>query len=143
MATKKKKINYISYELQKLEKYINQLQSFMDNNPPDSLEDRLDVRESANGNPIVKVVASIESQLKTFRDTLEKLPALYESLNNLRRIADSDPNEEEIVEKARGGTELPGIFKTRMLNGGDDTKEHDEIEEIKPETEEEDDLWED
>lgn len=138
MATKKKKVNYISYELKKLQAYIDQLQSFMDSNPPDSLQDRLDVRYSTQGNPIVKVIASKESQLKTFRDTLEKLPALYESLNNLKRLANSDPEEDEVVETARGGIGLPGIFKSRMLGPNAAPEEEEE-----PDSEDDGFEWED
>lgn len=136
-----KKTNYISYEIKKLEGYIQQLQSYLDKNPADDIEVQLDVRYSTNGNPIVKVIASKESQLKAFRDTLEKLPKLLEDLNRLRKIADT--GDAEVVDKARGDKELPGLFKSRML-GNTNVEKKDEVEEVEiiEAVEEEDDVWE-
>lgn len=129
-----KKTNYISYEIKKLEGYIKQLENYLDKYPADSIEDRLDVRYSANGNPIVKVIASMESQIKTFRDNLEKLPKLLEDLNRLRKLADT--GDAEVVDKARGDKELPGLFKSRMLGNTDTPKEEPEEPDV-----EEDDIW--
>ena len=115
----KKKTNYISYELDKLNKYYKQLEKYLDDHPADEIEDRLDVRYSQNDYPIVKTIASREQQLKAFFDTLQKLPALLEAINNLRKLVDSDT--EELPDKARGGSDLPGIFKSRMLTQGNVT----------------------
>jgi DNA polymerase II small subunit/DNA polymerase delta subunit B len=127
-----KKTNYISYELKRLEKYYKQLDDYLATNPPNKAEDRLDVRYSQNGNPIVKVIASKESQVKLFSEQLQKLPSILEAINNLRKIADS---ESVSVEKARGDKEIPGIFRNRMLTqGNEDTKvDHtpDEPEDIR------------
>lgn len=134
MSGSKKKTNYIVYELEKVENYIKQLQEYLDSIDLYDLEDRLDVRHSTNGNPIVKVIASKEAQVKSYRENLEKLPPLYETLNRLRQLADSGGVEK--VEKARGDKELPGIFKHKML--GQAKKNED------TETEEDDDdVWED
>lgn len=133
MATKKK-TNYIVYELEKLENYIKQLQEYLDNIDLYGLEDRLDVRYSQNGNPIVKVIASKEAQVKSYRENLEKLPALYETLNRLRQLADSGGVEK--VEKARGDKELPGIFKHKMI---DNPKKKDEDEDTDEDSN--DDVW--
>lgn len=127
----KKKTNFIVYKIERLENYIKQLQEYLDNIDLYNLEDRLDVRYSQNGNPIVKVIASKEAQVKSYRENLEKLPALYETLNRLRQMADT--GGEEKIEKARGDKELPGIFKHKMLNG---PKKDDENE-----TDEDDDVW--
>lgn len=129
MATKK--TNFISYELEKLDSYIKSLNAYLDSIDLEHLVDRLDVRQSAHGNPIVKVVASKETQVTSYRITLEKLPALYEALNRLRKIVDIDDTEEEIG-AVRGGKELPGLFKNRMLTQGNvkasDKKDNDETE---------------
>jgi hypothetical protein len=134
MATKKK-TNYIVFELKKIENYIKQLQDYLDSIDLYNLQDRLDVRYSANDNPIVKVVASKEAQVKSYRENLEKLPALYETLNRLRKMADT--GEEEVVDKARGNKDLPGLFRHKMI---DNVKSKDEENEI---DEEEDDVWDD
>lgn len=122
MATQKKKNNYIVYELKRLEKYVQQLQDYLDNVNLENLDDRLDVRYSQNGNPIVKVIARKEDIVKAYRENLEKLPAMYETLNRLRSLADNG-DVEAAPEKARGGKELPGIFKSKMLGT---PKEYDE-----------------
>lgn len=143
MATKKK-TNYIVYELQRLQKYIDQLQTYLDDVDLYQLEDRLDVRYSQNGNPIVKVIASKEAQVKSYRENIEKLPALYETLNRLK--AQADTGGEEVVEKARGDKELPGIFRHKMLGAGagDEVKDKDDDEETDDVVDEhEDDVWDD
>lgn len=133
LMASKKKTNYIVYELERLQKYVDQLQTYLDDIDLYGLEDRLDVRYSQNGNPIVKVIASKEAQVKSYRENLEKLPALYETLNRLRQMADT--GGEEKVEKARGDKELPGIFKHKMLGDGNKNEADD--------SEEDDDPWDD
>lgn len=148
MATKKK-TNYIVYELKRLQKYIDQLQTYLDDVDLYQLEDRLDVRYSTQGNPIVKVIASKEAQVKSYRENIEKLPALYETLNRLKKLADT--GEEEVVDKARGDKDLPGLFRHKMLGQGkkDENKDDkdDDIDEIEDSThiedEDIDDVWDD
>jgi len=147
MATKKK-TNYIVYELEKLQKFYKQLENYLDNNPPNKAEDRLDVRYSQNGNPIVKVIASKESQVTLFSTQLQKLPALLESINNLRKLADADGKE--VIDEARGGRALPGLFRHKMLTEKVEAEEievdntEEKIEEIIEEPiQEDDDIWED
>jgi Asp-tRNA(Asn)/Glu-tRNA(Gln) amidotransferase C subunit len=143
----KKKTNYVEAELKKFQGYINQLQSYLDKNPPDDVQDRLDVRyNTITGNPVVKTIASKETQLKAFRDTLDKLPGYIEALNRLRKMSESDTDEES-VEKARGNVELPGIFRTRMLEQGkgkkeDDQEPPDELNTGNDGEDDDDDIWE-
>lgn len=133
--TAKKKTNYISYELDKLTKYIEQLQSYLDSISLEDIQDRLDIRYSQNGNPIVKVIASKEAQVTSYRNNLEKLPSLYEAKNRLKALADN--GAEEAVDRARGGKDLPGLFRTKMLgNVITEDKDEEDIEDVK--TEEED-----
>lgn len=129
MATAKKKTNYISYELAKLKGYLDEMQEYLDDVRVSKIEDRLDVRYSTLGNPIVKVIASKESQIKAYREILEKLPKMLEDYNRLKKLADD--GEEGPVEEARGGKDLPGIFKHKMLGPGAELidKEEDEIKE--------------
>lgn len=138
MATKKK-TNYISYEIKKLEKYYKQLETYLDDHPADKIDDRLDVRYSTNGNPIVKTIASRESQLSAFFNTLQKLPSLLESINNLRKLVDGDGKE--VVDKARGDKELPGLFKSRMLGNATEEKKDDVEEEVIVEEPDDEDMW--
>ena len=45
----KKKTNYISYELKKLENYLTQLNNTLDLNPPDRAADRIEILQTARG----------------------------------------------------------------------------------------------
>lgn len=102
----KKKTNYISYELKKLEVYLEQLQAYLDKNPPDLAVDRTEVYSTARGGEGIKVIASIEDQVKMFLLALEKLPKVLEDLNRLRSAVDKGKDEIEI----RGGVERPGFM---------------------------------
>lgn len=112
----KKKTNYISYELKKLDTYVGQLLDFLDKNPPNLAVDRLERIVTARGESI-KVIASIEQQVKTFNDIMEKLPKLLEDLNRLRKEVDTDKKEIEV----RGGQDRPGF-----MEDDDDIEEQDE-----------------
>lgn len=105
MASKKKS-NFISYELQRLELYLSQLQNYLDKNPPDLMVDRTEILQSTRGNPIIKVIASIEDQLKMFLTALEKLPKILEDINRLRKEVNDD--KKEVV--VRGDQNMPGFM---------------------------------
>jgi hypothetical protein len=102
----KNKNNYVSYELERLEKYVQQLQNFLDKNPPDLMEDRIQYLTSTQGNPIVKVISTKEQQLKSFTETLQKVPKLLEDLNHLRKVVEAEEEEKEV----RGDSEIPGFM---------------------------------
>ncbi len=107
MATPKKTTNYISYEIVRLEKYVSQLNGYLDSNPPDQLTDRIEILQSTRGNPIIKVIASKEQQLKAFSDILQKLPKLLEDLNSLRKTV----NDETPDVAVRGNQSKPGFMQ--------------------------------
>ena len=106
----KKKTNYISYEIERLNKYIKQLTTFLDKNPPDRAVDRLEVVDGGRG-PIVKIVSKKEEQIKLFMEMLQKLPSVLEDLNRLRKGAEG---EEEV--DVRGGHGLPGFMTSNDSN---------------------------
>jgi len=102
----KKKTNFISYEIDKLNQYLSQLQGYLDSNPPDRMTDRVEILSSTRGNPIMKVIASKEDQLKAFLLTLEKLPKILLELNELRKTVEGA----ETKASARGGVERPDFM---------------------------------
>lgn len=107
MATAKKKVNYIGYDLEWLEKKCKQLQEWVEEKLDGGIKDRIEVYESTRGNPIIKVISSEETQIKCLRDTLKELPQMLMEINRLKKIA----NEEETGEKAvRGDHDLPGFM---------------------------------
>jgi hypothetical protein len=117
----KKKTNFISYELDRLDKYVKQLNSFLDKNPPDRVQDRLEVIDGPRG-PIVKIISKKEEQIKLFMEMLQKLPAVLEDVNRLRKGVDG----EEVTE-VRGGHGLPGFMTSGEESG---TYKNDETVDI-------------
>lgn len=118
-----KKTNYVSYELERLNKYVAQLLEYLDANPPHLMVDRIEVLQSTRGNPIIKVISSKEQQLKCWSDRMRELPTIVETLNKLRALVEDDDRSKEVVK--RGGGNLPGLFSHRLLkNGEEDNKEN-------------------
>lgn len=103
----KKKTNYISYELRKLEKYCKQVQAYLDKKSPEEMTHDLDIRYSQAGNPIVKTIASRESQIKCWMDRLKELPALLAEINILRKAVNEEVKEKEL----RGNQQIPGFMQ--------------------------------
>ena len=126
MATAKKKTNYSSYELKSLEKYLSQLQNYLDKNAPDTFEDRIERIPTKYGTTI-RVISSIEQQLKAFTETLQKLPAIVAEVNALRKSL----NEEKVDKEVRGHEDIPGFME-------DSSDEEDTSPEIKQNLETED-----
>lgn len=118
----KKKTNYISYELKKLENYLTQLNNTLDLNPPDRATDRIELLETARGGQMIKVIATKEQQLKAFLDILKELPKLLSEINSLRKEVDGQGKEVEV----RGDQERPGFMDNDDIN--------DQQEEEKPKT---------
>jgi hypothetical protein len=102
----KKKTNYISYELKKLENYLTQLNNTLDNNPPDQAVDRIELIQTARGGQMIKVIATKEQQLKAFLDILKELPKLLSEINTLRKEVDGHTKEVEV----RGDQDRPGFM---------------------------------
>lgn len=119
-----KKTNYVEYELEWLEKKIKSLREYVDKRPFEDIKDRIEVLESSRGNPIIKVIASEEIQIKSLKDILKELPGMFEALNRLRKLAD---DKGEDISK-RGGGDLPGIFKNKLLGNGNKKKDDDDEE---------------
>ena len=114
----KKKTNYISYELKKLESYLSQLNSFLDENPPDKAEDRVKYLETARGGEMIKVIASKEPQIKAFMDILKELPKLLSEMNTLRKEVDGVTIKDEV----RGDQERPGFMDNNIEEDEEDEK---------------------
>lgn len=108
MATAKKKTNYIGYELKWLEKKCKQLQEWVEAKLDGGITDRIEVMESTRGNPIIKVIASEETQIKCLRDTLKELPNMLMEINRLRKLAEEEDAGEPNV---RGNHEVPGFME--------------------------------
>lgn len=114
------KNNFINYELDWLEDKIKQMMLYVDNNPIDSVQDRIEVMESQRGNPIIKVIATKEHQIKLLKELIREMPAILEDVNLKRKTA----NEEKIARGVRGQQEVPDF----MEDDGDDDMPPEEKE---------------
>lgn len=123
MATKKKKTNFVSYEIKKLESYIDRTQKYLDKLDPENFEDRIEESVSTRGNPIIKVIATQESQMKAYMDILKNMPKMYEDLNHLRAAVEGIEEAKEL----RGNQEMPAFMA--------DAEEDEEDENFKSEGE--------
>lgn len=105
MATKKQ--TYVSAELEWAEEKLAEWRQYIDANPIPELEDRVQFKQTSNGGAIPMVIASIESQIKSLRDTMKEYLALLEVVDKLRE-------REEAKQEVRGSQELNGKMKRQF-----------------------------
>lgn len=106
MATAKKN-SYVDEELDWLDKRLQDIKSFIDDNPYHTLKDRkVWITVGDEGKEIEKVVATIEQQQKSIRESLKDYALIAEAVSKLRKT------EEEKQLKVRGNEDL-----TPMENG--------------------------
>ena len=99
-----KKLSYISAELEWAELRLAEWRAYIDNNPINSLKDRIEWKPTAKGGTMPMVIASQESQIKSLRDTMKEYLALLEVVDKLRE-------KEEQKAEARGSQEINGKMK--------------------------------
>lgn len=105
MATKKE--TYVSAELEWAETKLGEWREYIDQNPIPSLKDRVQFKQTSNGGAIPMVIASIESQIKSLRDTMKEYLALLEVVDRLRE-------REEAKVQVRGSQEINGKMSKFM-----------------------------
>jgi hypothetical protein len=111
MATKKQSV-YIEAELDWAETKLGEWKEYMDNNPIPNLKDRIEWKPTKGGGTMPMVVASIESQIKSIRDTMKEYLALLKEVNSMREA------EEKRLE-ARGGKTIDGGMMARFVKKED------------------------
>lgn len=99
-----KKQTYVSAELDWAETKLGEWRDYIDQNPIPSLKDRVQFKQTSNGGAIPMVIASIESQIKSLRDTMKEYLSLLEIVDKLRE-------KEELKSEARGSQEINGKMK--------------------------------
>ena len=102
MATKKQ--TYVSAELEWAEAKLAEWRDYVDKNPIANLKDRIEWKPTSKGGAIPMVIASIESQIKSIRDTMKEYLALLDVVDKLRE-------KEEAKQEARGSQEINGKMK--------------------------------
>lgn len=94
-----KKEIYINTELDWAEQRLNEWKEYIDNNPINGLTDRMVERSTPKGT-VSAVSATIESQVKSIRDTMKEYLQLLEVVDKLRE-------KEEAKKEARGSSGVP------------------------------------
>lgn len=112
MATPKKN-NYINTDLLWAEEKLAEWRKYVDDNPINELNDRVKMKQTANGGAIPMVVASIESQIKSIRDTMKEYLQMLEIVKKLREV------EEAKEKSARGGGDVPFRMRRKKEKDGD------------------------
>ncbi len=102
-----KKQSRISLEIEKFARKVAELQGYLQDNPIETLSDRMDIKPTKNGGAIQTVVASIEDQIKLQLLVMKELGPLLDMLDKLRA------QEEKEMAEARGNIEINGM----MANG--------------------------
>jgi hypothetical protein len=105
MAVKKQ--TYVSAELEWAESKLKEWRDYVDKNPIAELKDRIEWKPTSKGGAIPMVIASIESQIKSLRDTMKEYLSLLETVDKLRE-------KEEQKTVARGSQEVNGLMKKFM-----------------------------
>ena len=103
-----KKTNYIQLEIDTFERHIRELQEYLDDNSPATIEDRTETIPGKGDSPgTIKIISKKEDQIKSFRDNLKEIPALLSALNALRKEVDGAKEDVSV----RGGQETPGFME--------------------------------
>ena len=105
-----KKASYIEYELQFLEEKLNELKKYIQNNPFDTLSDRMAYKETKGGGLIPICVANKEAQRKDLTQALKDYAEILRTVDAMRE-------KEEAKIDVRGNIELgpmaQGFLKNR------------------------------
>lgn len=88
-------------ELKWAEAQLESWKRFIDANPIDSLEDRIEKYESSRGLVTIKTVATKESQAKFIQETMKNYLAMLSVVNDMRKT------KEDEAPTARGSGTVP------------------------------------
>jgi len=109
MAVAKKAL-LIEYELEFLEKQLEELKEYIEANPYSTLTDRMQYKETKNGGMVSVCVANKESQRKDLTQALKDYGEILRTVDVMR-----EKQEAKKVE-TRGGAEL-GSMAEEFLKG--------------------------
>lgn len=97
-----KKSTTIDIELERGEKRLQDLWKYIEDNPIAELKDRIEWKPTSKGGVMPMVIASIEAQITSIRNTMKDYFALLETIKRLRE-------SEEAKVEARGNSNLSGL----------------------------------
>ena len=108
MAVKKTTL-LIEYELDFLEKKLQELKDYIESNPFSSLSDRINFKETRNGGIVQTVVASKEVQRKDLTQALKDYADILRTVESMRE-------KEEAKIESRGKGEITGQASAWLKN---------------------------
>ena len=91
MAVAKKEI-YIQEELDWAETKLLEWRTYVDTNPFDRMKDRIHMKQTKTGT-MPMVIASIEQQIKSVRDTMKEYLVLLDQVNKMRQADENKAKE--------------------------------------------------
>lgn len=108
MAKAEKKL-LIEYELEFLEKKLQELKEYIEANPFSELKDRMAYKETRNGGVIPTLVANKEAQRKDLTQALKDYAEILRTVESMRE-------KEEAKIEARGKGEISGQASAWIKN---------------------------
>lgn len=99
MATKKQL--YINTELEWVESKLKEWKQYIDDNPFQAMRDRIEYKPTAKGGVMPMVVASIEAQITSVRNTMKEYVTLLDQVNKMREV------DEDKKKDVKGGAPRP------------------------------------
>ncbi len=103
MATTKKAL-LIEYELEFLEKQLEELKEYIEANPYSKLADRMQSKVTKNGGIVLVCVANKEAQRKDLTQALKDYAEILRTVDSMRE-------KDEQKKEARGTSEVPPRMK--------------------------------
>lgn len=101
MAAKKE--IYTSAELEWCEQKLLEWKEYIDGNPINGLKDRIEWKPTAKGGTMPMVIASVESQIKSLRDTMKEYLVMLQQVEAMRE-------KEAQKAQARGNIQINGMM---------------------------------
>ncbi len=98
-----KKEVYTSAELDWCEQKLLEWKEYIDNNPINGLKDRIEWKPTSKGGTMPMVIASVESQIKSLRDTMKEYLVMLQQVEAMRE-------KEAQKAQARGNVDINGMM---------------------------------
>lgn len=95
-----KKTTFIDIELEWAEKQLATWKEYIDKNPINELQDRVEYKQTKTGGLMPMVVSTIENQGKFIQETMKNYLSLLKEVDVMRE-------KEEIKKEARGSSNVP------------------------------------
>ena len=101
---------YTKVELEWLERNTKALQDYIDANPLDEIDDRIETVTSSKGIPAIKVIAKKEESLKSWINALKEYAGFLLTLEALRE------KKAEVELEVRKGLEINGLMQNKLAS---------------------------